>query len=322
MRQFVKEAAMTQKAFFAYPAKPISIVTAITDSVGQLNDQGSFTVTPWESIPIVGLKLDHLIRQRLQEVDSLIADITFPNFNVYYEIGYCYGARKPVILTVNRSYSASHANVSLTGLFDTIGQLRYENANDLSEQLIKRQVDNHISSLFQPKDHSQPLFLLDTLRKIDFRNWIVQSITNMHVNVRRFDPDETPRLTLHTSIAAISSSTGVIIPLLAEAIDDSLRHNLRASFLAGLAHGCGLEPLITQYEDLPAPVDFRDFIDTSRTRHEVTQVVEEYCADVLIKNQDRGTFQTTGTRSLLESIDLARIIQPIDPLVAQTGVLA
>jgi hypothetical protein len=292
------------QAFFAYPAEPNAIRTTIADAVGQLNGSSQLKVTPWESLPIIGLKLDRLIRERISEVDFLIADITFPNFNVYYEIGYCFGSKKPVIPTVNRAYSSSIGHVNLTGIFDTIGQLRYENADQLAAQLKEHKLQDHISSFFQPKDHSQPLFLLDTFRKIDFRNWIVQSITNSSVNVRRFDPDETPRLGLQISIAAITSSTGVIIPLLADAIEDSLRHNLRASFLAGLSHGYGLEPLIPQYEALPAPIDFRDFIDTSRTRKEVTQVVEEYCADVLIRNQQRGTPQPIAQRSLLERIDL------------------
>jgi hypothetical protein len=295
---------MIQKAFFAYPAEPSSIGTTIADAIRQLNGGDRLEVTPWQALPIVGLKLDRLIRDRIAEGDFLVADITFPNFNVYYEIGYCFGSKKPVIPTVNRAYTTSTGNVNLTGIFDTIGQLRYENAGELAERLQAHQLQDHISNLFQPKDHSQPLFMLDTLRKIDFRNWILQSISNSSVNVRRFDPDETPRLSLYTGIVGITASTGVIIPLLAEAIDDSLRHNLRASFLAGLSHGYGLEPLITQYEDLPAPIDFRDFIDTSRTRKEVAQVIEEYCAEVLIKNQQRGSLLPTSKRPLLERVDL------------------
>ena len=82
------------------------------------------------------------------------------------------------------------------------------------------------------------------------------------------------------------------------------RHNLRASFLAGLSHGCGVEPLIEQYEDLPAPLDFRDFIDTGRTKIEVTRAVEEYCVQVLIRNQERGHLLPTSARPLLEKVDL------------------
>src|SRR5215831_3065717 len=295
---------MTRKAFFAYPAAPPAIGVTVRDAIGQINNDGQLGITPWEMLPIVGLKIDRLIRERISDAAFLIADITFPNFNVYYEAGYCFGSKKPVVPTANRAFSASTTNVYLTGIFDTLGILYYENANELRDKLPAWQLEDHISGLFQPKDHSQPLFLLDTLRKIDFRNWIVGSIANASVNVRRFDPDETPRLTLNASVAAITSSTGVVIPLLSESIEDSLRHNLRASFLAGLSHGCGVEPLIEQYEDLPAPLDFRDFIDTGRTKIEVTRAVEEYCVQVLIRNQERGHLLPTSARPLLEKVDL------------------
>jgi hypothetical protein len=295
---------MPQKAFFAYPTGSRPISDAISTAVAELKAGNDLLITPWESLSIVGLKLDRLIREKMLEADFLIADITFPNFNVYYEIGYTFGLRKPVIPTVHHAFMSASGNVYLTGIFDTIGQLRYENGDELARKLRERELQDHISSLFQPKDHNQPLFFLDTLRKIDFRNWIVQSISNSSVNKRPFDPDETPRLTLSFSIAAISSSTGIILPLLQDGIEDSLRHNLRASFLAGLAHGCGIETLIEQYEDLPAPVDYRDFIDTGRTKIEVTRSVEEYCAQVLIRNQERSHLQPPATRSLLEKIDL------------------
>jgi len=175
---------MTRKAFFAYPAAPPAIGVTVRDAIGQINNDGQLGITPWEMLPIVGLKIDRLVRERISDAAFLIADITFPNFNVYYEAGYCFGSKKPVVPTANRAYSASTTNVYLTGIFDTLGILYYENANELRDKLPAWQLEDHISGLFQPKDHSQPLFLLDTLRKIDFRNWIVGSIANASVNVR------------------------------------------------------------------------------------------------------------------------------------------
>jgi hypothetical protein len=82
---------MVQKAFFAYPAGSRSISDAIGAAVAELKTANELIITPWESLSIVGLKLDRLIREKISDADFLIADITFPNFNVYYEIGYAFG---------------------------------------------------------------------------------------------------------------------------------------------------------------------------------------------------------------------------------------
>src|SRR5690242_11098328 len=82
---------MVQKAFFAYPAGSRSISDAIGAAVAELKTANELIITPWESLSIVGLKLDRLIREKISDADFLIADITFPNFTVYYGIGYAFG---------------------------------------------------------------------------------------------------------------------------------------------------------------------------------------------------------------------------------------
>src|SRR5262249_10351282 len=148
-------------------------------------------------------------------------------------------------------------HVNLTGLFDTVGQLRYQNSSELVGRLADYEALAWTHNLTKSKDHTQPLFFLDTLRKIEFRNYIVQSISNSSVQFRKFDPEEVPRLSLTAAIGEISASAGIVIPLISTDIEDWLRHNLRAAFLAGLCHGFGIEPLLIQYEDVPAPVDYK-----------------------------------------------------------------
>ena len=88
-------------------------------------------------------------------------------------------------------------------------------------------------------------------------------------------------------------------------IDDWQRHNLRAASLAGISHGLEIEPLIIQYEDAPAPVDYKE-----RHRHdfsirrEVEQSVSEYCQETLVKNQRRASFSRRARPTILTEIDI------------------
>jgi hypothetical protein len=74
--------------------------------------------------------------------------------------------------------------------------------------------------------------------------------------------------------------------------------------LAGFCHGLDIEPLIIQYEDAPAPVDYKDFIDTTRTRREVEQSVSEYCQETLVRNQQSATIARRAARTILNELDI------------------
>ena len=76
---------MPRNAFFAYPASEPIISTA-EDAVREVR---TASVTPWPHLNTFGYRLDKLIREKIDTSDFLLADVTTPNFNVYYEIGYC-----------------------------------------------------------------------------------------------------------------------------------------------------------------------------------------------------------------------------------------
>lgn len=295
---------MTLRGFFAFPSEPSLIKVTVDELCDRVADKKRIAFLPWPALKVQGLKIDKLIRERIRDTDFLIADITYPNFNVYYEIGYCIGSRKPFFVSVNTSVESASASASLTGFFDTWGQLRYQNAAELWEQVIDASMEVTTSRYIKTRNHSQPLYVLDTLAKTEFRNFIFQSIDNTSIEARAFDPDESPRFPLHVAIGEVTSSAGIITPLISNEIRDHVRHNLRAALLAGMAHGFDLDPLIIQFDDKPAPLDFRDFMETTRLRVEVEQAVEGYCQQTLIKNQTPSLPRGYQKRSPIENIDL------------------
>lgn len=292
-----------EQIFAAFPSGSALIEDAIAGAVG-LSETKNAKLYPWPVMDIYGLKIDSLIRDSLDNSKGLLADITLPSFNVYYEIGYALASKKPVVLSVNTSFQNARGNVSLTGLFDNIGFIEYTNADQLSNKLDIWSQKCWIHSYDKDKDHAQPLFILDTLKKTDFRQYIFEEVGNQKVNYRTFDPEEVPRLTADHAIAQVSASSGCIIPLLARDIVDFEKHNLRAAFLAGLCHGYGIEPLIIQYDSQPAPLDYRDFVTNTNSRIETQRHVQDYCKSVLIKNQEYTFSHKRFDLGLLHQIDL------------------
>jgi hypothetical protein len=293
---------MPQTAFFAYPAaEPIS--STVIEAVQEIR---AVTVTPWPHMNTFGYRLDNLIREKIEECDFLLADISVPNFNVYYEIGFCIGAGKPVVPTVDYTLKNANENVALTGLFTTTGQLRYQGFRDLGSKIEKINLAHFRPIAARAKNYNQPLFFLSALKRTNFIEYISSAILNSKVEARQFDPTETNSMSINDAFSDVSSSTGLILPLIAPTIEGDLKHNLLASTLAGMAHGMGIEPLLIQFDDAPAPVDFREFISTTRGRVETTKEVEEYCQETLILNQRSKPIGRKRSPTLLEQVDLGK----------------
>jgi len=293
---------MSTLGFIAYPESSRIVVEAIRGAV-ELADNEKLKLKPWEKMATIGFKLDDLIRDQIHKADVLIADITHPNPNVFYEIGYAAAVGKPVIPTVNVAIEKAIEEIQRLGLFDTIGWATYVNAQELSVKLRDWNAISWQSKFSRRRDHAQPLFILDMLKKTDFRNHIVHAVQNSHVNFRKFDPEEIPRLTAAQAIADVSCSAGVILPIIATELVDSYRHNLRAAFLLGLAHGYEIDALAIQYENGPAPLDYRDYITNSTFRRETEKHVEEYCAATLVRNQQLSARDKKPT-GILGDVDL------------------
>jgi hypothetical protein len=108
------------EAFLAYPSQDALIAETLA-TVGRLSRDSDIEIIPWPKLDPLGLKIDDLIREKLDKSALLIADITYPNFNVYYEIGYAISKQKPVLLTIFNGAEDGVKNAQITGLFDNIG---------------------------------------------------------------------------------------------------------------------------------------------------------------------------------------------------------
>jgi hypothetical protein len=83
---------MQALGFFAYPESSPIVTDAILGAV-ELSKGEALTLQPWQRMRVISFKVDDLVRSHINEAAVLIADITYPNPNVFYEID-CYRCRK------------------------------------------------------------------------------------------------------------------------------------------------------------------------------------------------------------------------------------
>ncbi|MCB0074256.1 MAG: hypothetical protein KDE20_22475, partial [Caldilineaceae bacterium] len=294
-------------AFFAYPAVPADLRLSVELASEQASTRESkLNVTPWAAMDALGAHIADEVRKRIAGSSFLVAEITRKNFNVYYEIGYAIGKGIPLLPVVNRSFADASRSVRDDGFFDNILYETYENAEQLSATIASFVGTPLLQIYARDIEINQPLYVLDSYRKTDFRNAIISTVKGSKVFYRSFDPVETPRFSTTKIISEATASVGAIIPFLAEHIEDASRHNLRASFLAGIMHGLGRDVLLIQHGDNPVPADFREDIVSINSPNQVEDVVEQFSVEALksIQSSARSHLSKSEDKSVLQRLSL------------------
>src|SRR5208282_5093893 len=148
-------------AFFAYPGEPPDLTAPIEAAVRALAKRDHIKVTPWPELEIFGINIPDKIREGIEDADLLLCDITKPNLNVYYEIGFAIGLGNSIAPVINTSFADATKAIQNDGLFDSIGYRGYENSLQLSNVFHELPTTPLLDLYSKPPNLKQPLFLLD-----------------------------------------------------------------------------------------------------------------------------------------------------------------
>ena len=188
------------------------------------------------------------------------------------------------------------------GIYDTVGYAEYENSAELIKILRDKKPHQLYKNATQP-NLSAPVYLHETQFKTDFSSRITARVKKAKLTYRSFDSNETPRLSAHDAISQVAQSYGVIVSLLSDEERNSSVHNMRASFIAGLAYGMNKVRLVLQYGDFPVPVDYRDFVISCRKIEDINANVAEFATNVVEFMQEVTPKPKKSDFSFLEKVD-------------------
>lgn len=268
------------RRIFAYASDPPSIGTTIEQTSRNIEARtGRTTFRTWRSLDICGYFIANQVLSDIDNHEVLIADITRLNFNVLYEIGYAIGKGKPIFAVKNSSLAVEDISLLELGIFDTIGYLEYKNSDELTAALLTQ---HDVSAIDVPvgRNSRQPIYSIQPKFKTEFVTRIESRINKTKLAQRKFDPIEQARLAAFDAIQQVSESYGVLVPLLASEVQGARLHNLRASFVAGLAEGMGRVRLLLQHGNSPVPIDYRDLATTCYAVSDADAAIAAFAADV------------------------------------------
>jgi hypothetical protein len=97
--------------FYAYPARPESIGETVQAAIGlSAKTQPEVRIRPWTKLNVSGRLIIDPITEAIDDADVFLCDVTYPNFNVMFELGYAVGRFKRIWLSLNRTIKDSEAN--------------------------------------------------------------------------------------------------------------------------------------------------------------------------------------------------------------------
>ncbi len=267
-------------AFVAYSSQDKALAAEILDAVKHANAKSSaIRYEPWEFNDIPGNPLISPILERIHQSLFVIADITYLNLNVVFEIGFAIGSGKRAFLIRHKSIVGDREIARQAGIFDTLGYHPYFNYEELCHRLTSH-IDPTPLHFTVSADIRTPAYIVEPPIKGDAATILIARVKRARYRFRSFSPTEATRLSATDAIRQVASSAGVFVLLYPLTPDWAQVHNVRSLFVAGLAAGMKKPCLILCPQDYDPPLDVRDDVKVYQRAEDITEFVAEFVPDI------------------------------------------
>lgn len=296
----------TLVAFVAYPSHDVPLALTIRDAISKANAKNrELRLEPWEFNDVPGNPLISPIIKRIRDSSFIVADITYLNPNVIYEIGYAIGSSKRAFLIRHSTIEGDGALARQMGIFDTLGYEKYADAGALCHRLTSH-IELDALSFGLVIDRKAPVYMVEPLEHSDAKTVMIARLKKARYRYRSFNPSEDTRLSATDAIRQVSASAGILLLLQNQHNTNdsvSIIHNARSLFVAGLAHSMGKPTLILCPSEYHAPLDVRDEVKQFRHPKDIDEHINTFALEITEYLQ-RSDADPGSISTLLQSLSI------------------
>ena len=272
---------LTNEAFVAYPSRDARLAEVISQGVAKANRMLSnrFRYAPWQFNDIAGNPLISPIIEGIDASRFIVADITYLNPNVTYEIGFAIGRSRRCFLIRNSQIEGDQKVARDVGIFDTLGYDTYADDDGLANSLTAY-VDPTPIPFSITLDRLAPVYVVEPPAKGGIATVMTSRLKKAKYKYRSFNPTEDSRLSASDAIRQVASSAGVLLSILDADPDASFVHDTRTLFVAGLAHGMGKPTLILAHASASIPLDVRDAVKRFARHEDIVEHIANFSLEI------------------------------------------
>ena len=311
--------------FYGYPSQPAFIGESIANAVEQLAGhstikQNHVRFRPWPTIRASGKLLARTIMESIDRAQIFACDLTYPNDNVSFELGYAIGRFKRIFVSLDSGIEGSghRFNRHYYNSF-SLGYASYTNFQELADQVIKQSpwedtddnvIDRRYGQDFARPESPQLLYVkppVSTSSVLRTDEVIRSSPFGQSYIID--DPLDNPSAPLDWYAGQLMIADAVIIHLLGEEHVNRDVHNTKGSVIAGLACGLNRPLLILAHSPYDSPVDYGHLLHVHDTAASCQQTVTEWLrkeSDGLPRRRPRRAEKPSPVKWDLRSVSLGQ----------------
>lgn len=241
--------------FIAFPSQDrVHADTIERASIGATTPDREYMA--WSRQDASGSPVDKAVESWLDEAAAVIADLTYINDNVTYEIGYAVGARKDLRLIRNPTVDVS--DLKQIGLLDTLIRDHFRTRVEL--EILLRSRPAPANKWTKPSANSrQPIYVLSPPAPTPFATKLISAVKKRtRFKFRSFKGWEMGRLTAQEAWQQAAASYGVVVTWSDNTDLEARRNNQRAALILGMARGAEIPALLIAHTASQLPADLQD----------------------------------------------------------------
>lgn len=308
------------RVFYAYPSNPPNVGETISSAINALRQtpdirRDSVRFTKWTENPVSGT---HLIGTVLDQIDRsrvFSCDLTYPNPNVSFELGYAIARFKRIFTTLNPSIadaSKNYRRIYFSSL--NMGYGEYRNHEELADMFLDERPWQSLDQTLLDRRYRQQVprpenptvmyikpppntdSVLATMQELDRSAFADSVILD--------DPNNYSSQILDWYAEKLLIADAVVVHLLSTDHVDHMDHNLRASIVAGLAHGFGRPMIMLAHAPYQSPIDYDQWLKVHETSESCVTMTKTWLESVGGNLSHRRPRRQRTERSKSTRIDL------------------
>jgi hypothetical protein len=292
-----------QQVFVAYPARDQALAAGIMDAVRKANALPlPIRYEPWAFNDVAGGPLISPVLGKIDEAPYVVADITYLNLNVVYEIGFTIGRGKRAFIVRNRSIEGDKDAVKAVGIFDTLGYWEYDTYNELKNRLAAHIEPQHIP-FSATLDTKFPVYIVEPSTRDEGITTTVSRVKKARYPYRSFHGEDDLRMSAPETTRHVAAASGIILPFQDPTLEGAVEHNIRCMFVAGLAEGMNKPTLLLAPITFEPPLDITDKITPFKGPADITVVIADFCP-LIVEYSSQVEPSGIDTQTLLEALSI------------------
>ena len=296
--------AARRPVFVAYSSRDKTLASLVASAVRKANSKPlPVKYETWEFNDAVGIPLTSPILEKIDLSAFIVADITFLNLNVVYEVGYCIGKRRRAFLVCRSGKESDRDLAKVVGIFDTLGYFSYTDAGQLEDRLIA-DIDETPLPFEDSVDKSTLTYLVEAPTRTEASAILTSRMKKAgFYRYRTFNADEDSRLSATDALRDVSAAAGVALMLQDPSLVGANVHNVRSMFVAGLADGMSKPLLLLAPKAMDVPADVKDIVVHYQRDRDIHEAVAEFAPKV-VSFSGRSEVKDPAPSNLLQSINI------------------